>query len=234
VAAKLQGITPPAGGWTGATVKAAGRGVSFRPHANWQKFLELLPPQARAEYRRYFIAENGGGADAPLADEVLRAVGTFAAVGHRLEGLWAESGLTACRRYAGLRDSIMYRNLWPSDAWPEWRAGSSIVGPPSETKVKTLFMHLYGLVKGILESSLRSRWPGRSVTVDGTFRLGSRIAGHADCVLTFFIGMDGTIFHWVVTATESWSLLIPCLVGIREQLADADKLQFLRAFTTDT
>lgn len=93
---------------------------------------------------------------------------------------------------------------------------------------------LYKLLRPALEMSMRSRWPGTSVSVDATFKLGSRLTDDKNSKLSFFIGEDGTVFHWIATQEESWDLMTPALYAIRDQLEEIGKLDKMRYWVTDT
>jgi hypothetical protein len=93
---------------------------------------------------------------------------------------------------------------------------------------------LFKLLRPAIEMSMRARWPGTSISVDATFKLGSRLTDQKNSRLSFFIGEDGTVFHWIATQEESWALMTPALYAIRDQLEEMGKLGLLRYWVTDT
>jgi hypothetical protein len=120
--------------------------------------------------------------------------------------------------------------------WLAWRQSTaeSLVAAPTYKKIRIYVKKLFELLRPFIEKSMRSRWPGRSISVDATFKLGSRVTGEKNSKLSFFIGEDGTVFHWTATQEENWNLMVPALYGIRDQLQELGKLHLLRYWVTDT
>lgn len=65
-------------------------------------------------------------------------------------------------------------------------------------------------IKGFLHDDLCSRGPGRSLSIDATFKIAQRVSGEAGC-LTFVFGEYGHILGHAAHVTESFNTLVPLL-----------------------
>lgn len=67
-------------------------------------------------------------------------------------------------------------------------------------------------VRPLLVRSICNLSPGKSISVDATFRLAKIATGDASCIV-FILGELGHIVAWAALRSDKWSNLLPVLYG---------------------
>lgn len=79
-----------------------------------------------------------------------------------------------------------------------------------------LFMHHVGLsprssqAKPLLKREICNLSPGRSISIDATFRIAKQSHGDASCIV-FVLGEHGHIIAWAALRSDKWSNILPLL-----------------------
>ncbi|CAM9279053.1 unnamed protein product [Hapterophycus canaliculatus] len=109
----------------------------------------------------------------------------------------------------------------------------TLLSGPSSQYMKTYCEKAFEAVEPLLKRAICNISPGRSISLDATFRLAKMSTGSASCIV-FVMGELGHIVCWAALRSDKWSNVLPLLYALKKRLARLGTLEELTKVFADT
>ncbi|CAN0256206.1 unnamed protein product, partial [Scytosiphon promiscuus] len=201
-------------------------GVSFT--ISEQSYMRMMPAAVQATYD--FECFKKGGATHALLDLTVTGAQPVAALHRQSQEVYDRA-----QRQKHIRWNIFASVHKDAGRFPQLGVvgDGTLLSGPSAQYMKTYCEKAFEAVQPLLKRAICNTRPGKSISLDATFKLAKMATGSASCIV-FVMGELGHIVCWAALRSDKWSNVLPLLYALKKRLTRLGTLEELTKVFADT